>query len=163
MKRKLRKPPDPSAISNCTVCGDSSNILYLVGACHPQAPLRLVYRVTGQGQGILSVSCYIPECQRLVGTFEVSTVLSPPLQEEAADAPLQGEIPLQSPNCVLCSDNDSRHFHTTPVDDLKRFTAPLRLEHHRSNSGPSTLHIFCCRQGCGRLFAILAINTGPKN
>lgn len=153
MKRKL---PKPSKIANCTVCGHSAGILYFLAACHPQAPLRLDYQTTGTGQGVLAACCYDPECRQAVGTFEVSAVLYP-LQAETTGGARQ-------PNdCDLCGDNDPQHFHTTPVDSLTRFTAPFRLEHHRPTSEPSTLHVFCPRQGCGRLFAVLAMDTGPKN
>lgn len=47
----------------CDLCGDTGE-LHLRGKCHPTAPLRAELE-----DGVLSLYCYIPECNRLVAQF----------------------------------------------------------------------------------------------
>lgn len=47
-------------IPKCDLCDDVGK-LHLRGKCHPTAPLRAEF-----DKGILSLYCYVPECNRLV-------------------------------------------------------------------------------------------------
>lgn len=52
----------------CEFCGDTGPLV-LVGRCHPTAPLRAVL-----DNGILTLRCYLPECDRVVARFQASVL-----------------------------------------------------------------------------------------
>jgi hypothetical protein len=111
------------------------------------APMRLAYRRTGIDRGVLSVTCYIPDCARHVATFGVREVIQP----------ARGGRRAPSNNCDLCGDNDPRTFRTIAVNAHYDFTAPFQLELHNVD-GQRALHAFCYVEECKRLFAVLALH-----
>lgn len=52
----------------CELCGDTQTLV-LVGRCHPTAPLRAEIE-----NGVLTLRCYIPDCNRFIARFEISEV-----------------------------------------------------------------------------------------
>lgn len=52
--------------AQCELCNDTGP-LELAARCHPTAPLRV--KLEGH---TLTLYCYIPECSRLVTSFEVT-------------------------------------------------------------------------------------------
>ena len=48
----------------CDLCGDQGPLV-LKPICHLTAPLRAEFE-----NGILTLYCYVPECNRVVATFE---------------------------------------------------------------------------------------------
>lgn len=50
----------------CDLCGDTG-VLTASSKCHPNAPLRATL-----ANGVLTLSCYVPECGREVLTIEVN-------------------------------------------------------------------------------------------
>jgi hypothetical protein len=54
----------------CDLCGDNSPV-YLHSRCHLTAPLQASLE-----DGILTLRCYIPECQRIVARFKVTDVVA---------------------------------------------------------------------------------------
>lgn len=54
---------------SCELCGDTAE-LHLHGRCHPTAPLRIELN-----KGIMSVFCYLPTCNRLIGQFAVTPIM----------------------------------------------------------------------------------------
>lgn len=55
----------------CDLCSDNNGIpeiLYMHGRCHMTAPLQASIE-----NGILTLSCYIPECRRVIAKFKVES------------------------------------------------------------------------------------------
>lgn len=52
----------------CNLCGDNSQPLHLHAICHMTAPLRAELE-----DGVLTLYCYIPECNRVVARFRLAT------------------------------------------------------------------------------------------
>lgn len=50
----------------CELCSDNKGPFHLHARCHFTAPLRASIE-----NGILTLSCYIPECSRVVASFRV--------------------------------------------------------------------------------------------
>lgn len=79
MKKKPVKPEkstDPGnpgeEIPVCDLCGDQK-ALWLESGCHFTAPLAA--RLEGEW---LIISCYVPECNREVARFKVTTCIPAP-------------------------------------------------------------------------------------
>lgn len=51
---------------SCDLCSDQPEILFLHARCHLTAPLQ----ATLEGS-VLTLRCYVPSCNRVVGTFRV--------------------------------------------------------------------------------------------
>ena len=56
--------------NNCDLCNQESSVHHLRGRCHITAPLRAEI----DSQGILTLYCYVPECNRVVAQFRVQSV-----------------------------------------------------------------------------------------
>lgn len=56
--------------AGCEMCGDSTKPLHLHSRCHMMAPLMAV--IEGD---VLTLSCYMPECKRLVAKMVVSQLM----------------------------------------------------------------------------------------
>ena len=56
----------PGVADGCELCGDWP--LVLIAKCHPSAPLRVEYHE----DGTLKLYCYLPTCNRLVTTLQVT-------------------------------------------------------------------------------------------
>lgn len=52
----------------CELCGDTEK-LEAHGKCHPTAPVRAVLE-----NGIMTLRCYVPSCDRLIAKFKVEDV-----------------------------------------------------------------------------------------
>lgn len=50
---------------SCDLCDDAGP-LYLHARCHLTAPLKAAME-----DGVLTLSCYIPECSRIVAKFKI--------------------------------------------------------------------------------------------
>lgn len=54
--------------SGCDLCGDNSQpLLHLHASCHMTAPLRAELE-----DGVLTLYCYRPECNRVVAKFKLA-------------------------------------------------------------------------------------------
>lgn len=142
----------------CSVCvdGEKHQLLHMRARCHMQAPLRLDYRRTAIDRGILTVTCYIPDCARPVVVFHVRTAPRPEPRKYEKGPRLRND-------CDLCSDNDARCFRTIAVNGMHHFTAPFRLELHRSADSTRSLHVYCYVEECKRLFAVLMLDDEMKD
>jgi hypothetical protein len=58
----------PAAPRNCELCGNQPEILHLHARCHLTAPLRAELE-----DNTLSLFCYLPECNRKVASFKLTT------------------------------------------------------------------------------------------
>lgn len=67
MKKKAKTK---KTAAECDLCGDNEAPLVLHARCHFTAPLQ----ATLEGN-ILTLSCYIPECARVVTRFEVARIV----------------------------------------------------------------------------------------
>lgn len=55
----------PEAQPVCEFCGDTTEAMFLQARCHPIAPL-----IAKIENGVLVLSCYVPECGREVARFK---------------------------------------------------------------------------------------------
>lgn len=60
----------------CELCGDVPDKLMLAQRCHPRAPMRAALAK----DGVLSLYCYLPECNRHVASFLVSARCNEPAE-----------------------------------------------------------------------------------
>lgn len=56
----------------CELCGDNEGPKYLHARCHLTAPLQATLE-----NGILTLRCYIPECNRIVTQLRVTEITGP--------------------------------------------------------------------------------------
>lgn len=56
---------------SCDLCADTGPLI-LRGRCHPTAPLRVDI-----DNNVLTLRCYIPDCDRLVAQFKVTEFQNP--------------------------------------------------------------------------------------
>lgn len=61
--------PHPKA-TDCDLCGDNEGPKFLHARCHMTAPLQASLE-----DGVLTLRCYIPGCQRVVARLRVTEVL----------------------------------------------------------------------------------------
>lgn len=54
----------------CDLCGDQPEILWLHQRCHLSAPLQ----ASLEGD-VLTLSCYVPDCRRVVARFKIDRIL----------------------------------------------------------------------------------------
>lgn len=64
-----KEEPQPSE-AGCEMCGDNTKPLHLHSRCHMTAPLMAV--IEGD---VLTLSCYVPDCKRLVAKMVVSQLI----------------------------------------------------------------------------------------
>lgn len=69
------KPQSPNALTACDLCHDATSPtatgpLHIHSKCHITAPLRAEFE-----NGVLSLYCYVPECNRLVGKFVITAAM----------------------------------------------------------------------------------------
>ena len=134
----------------CDECGaDFRRLLGLHAKCHPNAPLGLSYRKTPRrsGRGILSVHCYVPDCDLFIASFGVRETCFP----EGA-----------SRRCDLCDDNVAGRIATADDHALLEFTAPFRLE-ALSADGKHVLVATCYGRECGRQFALFELTKEKQS
>jgi hypothetical protein len=62
-------PSNPENAADCEFCGDNSQPVHLHARCHLTAPLRAEL-----ADGVLTLYCYIPECNRVVVRVAVSNI-----------------------------------------------------------------------------------------
>jgi len=54
---------------SCELCADVRTIMHLHARCHPAAPLRIEL-----SESVLTLYCYVPQCNRRVGAFKVTAI-----------------------------------------------------------------------------------------
>lgn len=57
----------------CDLCADNEGPLYLHAACHLTAPLRASIE-----SGVLTLRCYVPDCNRVVSRMKVTSIEAKP-------------------------------------------------------------------------------------
>lgn len=67
---KVKKPKAEAEVAICDLCGDNQGPLDVRAACHMTAPLSASLE-----DGILTLRCYVPTCNRVVCSFRVSSVI----------------------------------------------------------------------------------------
>lgn len=139
MKKKA-----PAKKPSCAECGDDSSVLWLHAACHLNAPLRLLFRPSFHGQGLLSLSCYIPDCSRPVHDFAVREIS------------LEGAV-AGSSACDLCGDNNPSKLQM--LYEGHAFTAPLQLEHRAISAERGEIRAYCYLNECKRLIATFVVQN----
>lgn len=53
----------------CDLCSDNTGPMFIHARCHMTAPLQASIL-----DGVLTLSCYVPSCRRVVATMDVSNV-----------------------------------------------------------------------------------------
>ncbi len=67
MKEECRHLPK----EECELCSDQGPLI-LLPRCHLTAPLQASY-----ADGVLTLRCYVPECHRIVATYEGGKLCPP--------------------------------------------------------------------------------------
>lgn len=55
----------------CELCGDNEGPKSLHAKCHMTAPLQASF-----DNGVITLSCYIPDCRRVVARFKIERLLT---------------------------------------------------------------------------------------
>ncbi len=69
--------------NSCDLCNQQSSVLHVRGRCHITAPLRAELDCQ---QGILTLYCYVPECNRVVARFLNCSLAWAPSGAHASDS-----------------------------------------------------------------------------
>ena len=62
----------PAPPPGCDLCGDNVGPQHLHARCHLTAPLRAELE-----DGVLTLYCYVPTCNRVVARMRVSGIVAP--------------------------------------------------------------------------------------
>lgn len=72
----MPKPPKKSALPDgCDLCEDNQGPMYMHARCHMTAPLQ-----ASMEGGVLTLRCYLPECQRIVCQLKVTDIVKAPTE-----------------------------------------------------------------------------------
>jgi hypothetical protein len=68
-----KKSASQESTPACDLCGDNHGPTFLHARCHMTAPLQ-----ASMEHGVLTLRCYLPECQRIVAQLKVTEIVKEP-------------------------------------------------------------------------------------